>query len=121
MTVPYAAGALYSTVMDMQRWDEALSGESLAPAAMMTRFFTPIATTTDQVDMGYAYGIYVGTERGRSMQSHDGGINGFATYFSRYPDDDLSVVFLTNREQGGNFYVLARIIADLVLGPPTSP
>jgi hypothetical protein len=24
MSVPYAAGALYSTVLDLQRWDEAL-------------------------------------------------------------------------------------------------
>jgi len=121
MSVPYAGGGLYSTVLDMERWDKALDGESLVSTSMIERFFTPIATTTDRVDMGYAHGVYVGRERGRLLQAHDGGINGFYTHFGRYPDDHLSVVLLTNREEGPDLGILARLIADAVLATTSVP
>jgi CubicO group peptidase (beta-lactamase class C family) len=116
MSQAFAAGALYSTVLDMQRWDEALYGDQLVPRPFLDRFFAPIATSTDQVDMAYAYGVYVGRERGRNLASHDGGINGFTAYYARYPDEHICVVLLTNREVGPNLYVLARKIADAILG-----
>ncbi len=37
MSVPYAAGGLYSMVLDLNRWEEALYTEQLAPAAAMAR------------------------------------------------------------------------------------
>ena len=116
MSQPFAAGGLYSTVLDMQRWDEALYGDKLVPRPFLDRFFAPIAETTDQPDMAYAYGVFVGRERGRNLVSHDGGINGFTTYYARYPDEHISVVLLTNREVGPNLYVLARKIAELIAG-----
>lgn len=115
MTQPFAAGGLYSTVLDMQRWDEALYGDNLVPRPFLDRFFAPIATTTDQSGMAYAYGVYVGRERDLNLASHDGGINGFTAYYARYPDEHLSVVLLTNREEGPNLYELARLMADLIL------
>lgn len=116
MSQAYGGGDLYSTVLDMQRWDEALYGDKLVPRPFLDRFFAPIATSTDRVDMAYAYGVYVGRERDRNLVSHDGGINGFTTYAARYPDEDIYIVLLTNREQGPNLYVMARKIAELIVG-----
>ncbi|MEL6593113.1 MAG: serine hydrolase domain-containing protein, partial [Bacteroidota bacterium] len=39
MTVPYAAGGLYSTVGDLQLWDQALYGEKLLPAKYRDMMF----------------------------------------------------------------------------------
>ena len=48
MSVPYAAGGLYSTVLDLQRWVDALDADALVDAAAMQRFVTPLADTTDK-------------------------------------------------------------------------
>ena len=89
MSVPYAAGGLYSTVLDLQRWADALDADALVDAAAMQRFLTPLADTTDRWPFGYAFGVFVGDEDGRRVVSHDGGINGFYTHLAWYPDDGL--------------------------------
>ena len=48
MSVPYAAGGLYSTVLDLRRWVDALDADALVDAAAMQRFVTPLADTTDE-------------------------------------------------------------------------
>ena len=98
MSVPYAAGGLYSTVLDLNRWEEALYTERLAPATDLARYFTPLVDITDRVGFGYAYGQYVGDDHGSKLIQHDGGINGFYTFLARYPDDHITVALLTNRE-----------------------
>ena len=118
MSVPYAAGGLYSTVLDMERWSAALGAGTLADPEAMERFLTPLAETTDRWPLGYAYGVYVGEEDGRRLVAHDGGINGFYTYLARYPDDNLTIVLLTNRESGPDLPVFASRVAGLVLETP---
>ncbi len=100
MSVPYAAGGLYSTVLDLQRWVDALDADALVDAAAMQRFVTPLADTTDQEGFGYAYGVNVGDEDGRRVAWHEGVINGFSTYLAWYPDDGLAIALLTNRQEG---------------------
>jgi CubicO group peptidase (beta-lactamase class C family) len=118
MSVPYAAGGLYSTVLDLQRWEEALYTEQLAPSADMARYFTPLMETTDRGGFGYAYGQYVGDQRGAKLVWHDGGINGFYTQLNRYPDDHITVALLTNRESSPDLGSLAQVAAAIVRGGP---
>ena len=118
MSLPYAAGALYSTVLDLSRWEEALYTEQLAPAADMARFFTPLVESTEQAGFGYAYGQFVGDDRGSKRISHDGGINGFYTHLSRYPDDHITVALLTNREQSPDLGSLAQAAAKMAREAP---
>ena len=83
MSVPYAAGGLYSTVLDLERWEEALYTDTLAPAADMARYFTPLIDSTDRVGFAYGYGQYIGDDPGSKLVWHDGGINGFYTQLSQ--------------------------------------
>jgi hypothetical protein len=41
MSVPYAAGAMYSTTHDLRRWIEALLAGKLLSPASVTRMITP--------------------------------------------------------------------------------
>ena len=41
MSIPHAAGALYSTVVDLYKWDRALYTEKLISKAGLARMFTP--------------------------------------------------------------------------------
>ncbi|SIO31885.1 CubicO group peptidase, beta-lactamase class C family [Singulisphaera sp. GP187] len=108
MTVPHAAGALYSTVDDLFLWDQALLTETLVPKAAREAMFTP-----EKKNYGYGWGI---TKLfGRRTVSHGGGINGFVTHLLRLPEDQVCVVVLSNVE-GTAVGALAEDLAAVTLG-----
>ncbi len=89
MTVPYAAGALYSTVENLHRWNHGLFGGKVLKPASLARMTTP--PTGD-----YAFGIARGNRAGQRVLEHGGGINGFNTKLAYYPEDKVTVVALSN-------------------------
>lgn len=108
MTIPHAAGALYSTVNDLYLWDQALYADTLVSKASLDRIFTPFKGD-------YAYGWMVTKRFNRKLISHGGGINGFATTIDRYPDDRACVIVLTNVE-GSSVAPAARDLAAILFG-----
>jgi len=89
MTVPYAAGALYSSTRDLRLWEEALYGGKLLSPASLKKMTTPFLNN-------YAMGLAVGQSGGHAFFSHSGGIDGFNTYLAYYPDEKMTVVVLGN-------------------------
>ena len=89
MTIPHAAGAMYSTTEDLKKWDAILQTEKLLPDSAKQRYWTPFKDT-------YAYGWDVRKQDGVTVESHGGGINGFATMIIRIPEEKLLVVTLSN-------------------------
>lgn len=89
MTQPHAAGALYSTVEDLYRWDQALNDSKLVSKESLEKMYTPVKGN-------YAYGWQVTKRGGRTQIAHGGGINGFSTYILRVPAEKLCVVVLSN-------------------------
>jgi CubicO group peptidase (beta-lactamase class C family) len=112
MAQPYAAGSLYSTTLDLARWDRALSDGALISKESMIRMFTP-----EKND--YAYGWSVTTRSGRKEIAHGGGINGFATDIVRYPDQKVCVVVLCN-VLPANPGKIARDLAAIAFGEPVA-
>lgn len=108
MTIPHAAGSLYSTVEDLLIWDQALYTEKLLPAKVLERMFTPFKDN-------YAYGWMVRTENNRQVIGHGGGINGFSTMILRIPQERLFAAALSNLEtrDAGR---IANELARLALG-----
>jgi CubicO group peptidase (beta-lactamase class C family) len=94
-SVPYAAGALYSTVEDMYRWDQALYTEALVPQELLYRMFTPFADTPIG---GYGYGWFITEKYHRPVILHGGGGDGFVAKIERYPEDGVTVIIQCNRE-----------------------
>lgn len=90
------AGAIYSTVEDLHRWNEGvfnqkvLNGESLAAA------FTKAETKAKDNAMGYGYGWMIGEQRGLRTIQHSGGLQGFSSFLIRFPDQQLTVAVLHN-------------------------
>ena len=110
MSVPYAAGSLYSTTGDLLIWDQALYMEKLVTKKSLEEIFTPWKGET-----GYAYGWGIGKKFGRREISHGGGIYGFATQIARYPDDRVTVVVLSNI-QAAPAGQIANNLAAIVFG-----
>ena len=91
----YSAGALIATAPDLAKWDMALGREDLLPHSAWENAWTP-TRLNDGTAAEYGFGWIVSERNGHRSLSHGGGIPGFASFMERFPDDDLSVVVLTN-------------------------
>jgi CubicO group peptidase (beta-lactamase class C family) len=112
MTLPYAAGGLYSTVEDLYRWDHALYTGQLVSQESLDLMFTPHAKMAMN-GLGYGYGWFVGRMNQHRAVSHGGGIDGFVTEIRRYIDDQVTIIILSNR-QTTNVPQIADQIASVV-------
>lgn len=119
MTIPYAAGSMYSTVEDLYLWDQALYTTTLLPKKYMTMYFEPYIPAFGSAQ--YAYGWGVGYEKiGSSTDSiyaigHGGGINGFNTNISR-TTSNKSMIVLLNNTGGAPLNEMTRAIRGIMHG-----
>ncbi|QRK09409.1 serine hydrolase [Archangium violaceum] len=110
MSLPYAAGSLYSTVKDLYLWDRALHQHKLLPAPLEQQMFTP---GLEQ----YAYGWWVKPLKLNDGKTevvtvgHSGGINGFNALLIRVPERKELVVVLDNTSRGDK---LGGIVAGVL-------
>ncbi len=123
MSIPYAAGSLYSTVEDLYLWDQALHTDKLLSAAAREKMFTPVLN-----DYGYGWAIQeipVGdTDRKVKTVSHGGGINGFNTLITRLVDDRHLIVLLNNTDGaplGEMMQDIVRVLYDQPFEMPELP
>jgi CubicO group peptidase (beta-lactamase class C family) len=119
MSIPHAAGALYSTVDDLLKWDRALATDQLLSRKSREAMFTPSRNRSDS-GPGYGYGWLIVRAFGRPMVAHGGGIDGFACDFRRFPDDRVCVVVLSNVE-GAAVEKIGNDLSVLVFGPDARP
>jgi CubicO group peptidase (beta-lactamase class C family) len=111
---PYAAGALYSTVEDLYKWDQALYTDKLVPNDLKQKLFTP---NLQYYGYGWAIRSIPADEpgAGRTMIQHLGGINGFNTFEQRLVEDhDLIVIF--NNTPGADLREMAKGIRAILYG-----
>jgi CubicO group peptidase (beta-lactamase class C family) len=118
MGQPYAAGSLYSTVEDLAVWDEALYSEKLVKRATLDRIFKPWIEAGGMGSYGYGWGI--STVKGHKNIAHGGGINGFNSYISRFPEDHAMFAWLRNvsARGGPSNDDLTRILFGEKVDPP---
>jgi CubicO group peptidase (beta-lactamase class C family) len=90
-----ADGALYLTVRDLARWDQALHAGTLLSPAQLARVRTPVRLS-DGSTYAYGYGWRVGTAGGQRLMEHGGSWQGFKAHILRYPEAGLTVVALAN-------------------------
>ena len=92
------AGALYSTVEDLFKWDEAVFGGKVLNDSSLTSAFTPVVLNSGKKPTGveYGYGWGIGNYRGMKAIAHSGGLHGFLSQNTRFTDKNLNVILLTN-------------------------
>jgi len=94
------AGALYSTVGDLYRWNDALfHGKVLKPASLEAAF-TParLQDGKNTPALSYGFGWSLGNLRGLRLLAHDGGLHGFVSYLMELPDQKFTVAVLANSD-----------------------
>ena len=116
MSIPYAAGSLYSTVEDLYLWDQALYTDKLLSAQSKALMYTPFLDN-------YAYGWAITKASFKQNNAdvpiitHGGGINGFTTTIVRFPKEKNLIVMLDNT---GTEYLdrLSDSIAKIIYNQP---
>jgi CubicO group peptidase (beta-lactamase class C family) len=96
MSIPFAAGGLYSTVEDLYRWDQALFNGALLTPDSLSQMFSEHAPIPGPEGLAYGYGWVIGQYSGHRVFEHRGAIEGFVSLFAHYPDDNVSIILLSN-------------------------
>lgn len=88
-SVAHAAGAIYSTVGDLYKWDRALYSDKLLKSSSLQAAFTPFKGN-------YGYGWIIDSAWGKKIVYHTGGIFGFTSIIARVPEDETCIILLDN-------------------------
>ncbi len=116
-----ADGALYFSILDLAKWDAALYTEKLLKRSSLAQMWTVAPLRDGKPNSGhYGFAWFIETDHGHKVIEHGGAWQGFETQISRYVDDGLTVVVLTNLE-GAKPGVIAHGVANLYLSKHTAP
>jgi tetratricopeptide (TPR) repeat protein len=123
MSLPYAAGSLFSTVEDLYTWDQALYTNKLLSKKMMELMFK---SHVPAMGGHYAYGWAItkknipGSKEKMNIIAHSGGINGFNTNIERQIDNK-NLIVLFNNTGGANLGAMSNGITNILFGKEAVP
>jgi len=93
MSIPFAAGCLYSTVGDLLKWERGLYGGKVLSPASLQAMTTPFKSD-------YGLGVFHRDAAQHNVITHNGSIDGFDARLNFYPDRQLTIVALGNVGNG---------------------
>ena len=110
-----AAGGLWMTVLDLAKWDGALYSHRILKQPSLKTMWTPAP-----LDSGSAYpggmGWFIANANGHHIVFHTNGGPGSSGVISRYLDDRLTIIVMTNLgAHHTDVMKIAATVADLYL------
>ncbi|HET6255349.1 MAG TPA: serine hydrolase domain-containing protein [Puia sp.] len=108
-SVSFAAGAIYTTVGDLYKWDRALLAGKILSRASQRKAYTPHLAN-------YGYGWVINLSNGKKVVEHGGGIPGFVSYIKRIPEDGICIIILDNQPNSASTAKMAQDIVDILSG-----
>lgn len=114
MGIPGGAGGLISTAGDLVRWQMALAGGQVVSADSWKEMCTPVVLNGGEV-RNYGLGLQLREYRGRKRIGHGGGIAGFNSMLSFFPEQELHIAVISGSEDA-SASDLADAIAFSALG-----
>ena len=107
------SGAFLSTVVDLAKWDAALDAGTLLKKPTLDQAWTPVKLNNGNTHP-YGFGWELAPVAGHKQINHGGSLPGFRSQLTRFIDDKLTVVVLTNGDNANaaaiaigvaNFYI----------------
>jgi len=113
MSFAFAAGNLYSTVEDLNRWSKAFFSGEVVSDSSLDKMTTPTAAFS-----GYGSGLEISRFGTSTVIGHKGEIGSFSSIVQNHISDGLRIIVLCNVESSDFPSVdeLALKLADIVLG-----
>ena len=108
------SGNMHSNTEDMLQWADNFSN----PSKGWEKAFERLQTFDDfnnGMHNSYAFGVVIGDFEGFKKIGHGGSIGGFRSYVGAYPEEQLSIVVLTNfssANAGGKEYQIANLLLE---------
>ncbi|MEM7557415.1 MAG: serine hydrolase, partial [Cyanobacteria bacterium P01_A01_bin.84] len=99
MTLPSGAGGLYSTLEDLHKWDRGLYTDVILKESSKKVMFSPTFkdnTLEADYEIYAGYGWFSDVHYQRPRILHNGGVNGFSTHISRYLNERVVIIVLSN-------------------------
>ncbi|NND10869.1 MAG: hypothetical protein HKN96_06640, partial [Flavobacteriaceae bacterium] len=93
-SIKIGSGALFSTVSDLLKLDQVLYTEDILSEETKKLMFTSIGEN----EYGLGWGVWKRFDKNK--HDHDGASPGSVAYFSRYPDEKVTIIFLGNINSG---------------------
>jgi CubicO group peptidase (beta-lactamase class C family) len=106
-------GSLYSTADDLYRFDRALNTDALLKSPTRQKYFV-------EGPDNY-YGWYVFERAGHRLMAAKGHGVGFTAELDRFPDDDVTIILLSNTYETASQNPIAGALADIVFGKEVTP
>ncbi len=88
-------GGMYSTVVDLFRWDQVLYTDKLVRQSVLAEAFSP--GKVEQGTSTYGFGWNIADESGTKYLWHQGNQAGFRAFIGRRLSDRVTVIMLTNK------------------------
>lgn len=113
ITDVHGDGGLFSTLEDQMRWEQIVQGvgnDALAPE-LVDKSQTPIPGAAIQ---SYGYGLEFSTFKGIPYTYHDGATGAYNASVHRFPEQNLSILVLSNSGQVAPNY-LAKQCANILI------
>jgi CubicO group peptidase (beta-lactamase class C family) len=89
------SGAFLSTILDLAKWEAALNTEKVLSKSDRSQMWTQ-ATLNGGKKYPYGFGWDLGDWGGVSTINHGGTLTGFRAQFTRFPEQGLTIIVLTN-------------------------
>lgn len=114
-----ADGTLYFNVLDLAKWDAALYTTRLLKQSSLNKIWTIYKLNDGKPNpANYGFAWEINRQNGHRVLEHDGAWQGFTCDISRYADDSLTVVALTNLDAGhARPDYMVHVIAGLADAP----
>ncbi|HEV2320625.1 MAG TPA: serine hydrolase domain-containing protein [Verrucomicrobiae bacterium] len=120
LTDLFSAGAIVSTVPDLEKWDAALMDGGVLSNSFKELWWAPAHLNDGQPvpvsrngSRTYGFGWFLTTLDGHKNIGHTGITSGFSAANELFPDDHLFVIVLSNTDEGAFAGQLADKIAPL--------
>lgn len=114
----YAAGGLLASAGDLFRWARAVLAGDLFSSELVDESLTPFRGE-------YGYGWQIRRFFDRPIYNHTGGIDGFSSHLAHYPEQELTIIVLSNIENDSAILracdAAARIFDWPSVGGPGTP
>ncbi len=109
------SGAFLSSVLDLAKWDAALYTDKILQSTSREQMWSPVKLNSGATHP-YGFGWELSSVAGHKLVHHGGSLPGFRAQISRFVDDKLTVIVLTNGDGANPNLIALGIAAQYISG-----
>jgi len=116
--VPFSAGSLMSTVDDLVKFNRGVFHSEFLPAGLRKMFLQTTTMSGGELNY-YTNGLIISDFNGHQKISHAGSVWGYTSNQAYYPEEDITIIILVNRQaEAPALSSLEAKIARVIFGIP---